>query len=423
MKKATVMLMVLMAAFWSCEDEKVDDTVTYDSFDLQTVMSVATAADANPEIIRMVPGSNDQAVFVASGTNQLFAVNYTSTSFSIQELATLSTGSATAEFTSIDVSPVMGGENYIAVCVAEADCGQGSVKLVKLSDPTSVVTVSGIGYNPDGCAFTKDGSYLIVACEDDREDRSCKPETRHGGSVSIIDLRNGIAAASLIQDYKVDHDVDSEPEHCETSANGTVVVSVQETSQILIFNANDAPLEASEVTIVNLVADAGENEAEPDGLYIFPQGDRALISNERNGSFQILDLATGVATAPYTIENDLPDGWKVDGRKSTKRTEPEECAVIEKDGHIYAVLALQESHAVVVYDVTDSAAPVFDSVSEAGVAWEADNAPEGSSDIGSEGVAVHPTNGVVFSANEREGSVTMFNAVWAREQKPILIHD
>ena len=78
-------------------------------------------------------------------------------------------------------------------------------------------------------------------------------------------------------------------------------------------------------------------------------------------------------------------------------------------------MALQESHAVIVYDVTDPANIIFDSVSEAGIGWEADNAPEGSSDIGSEGLGAHPTNGMVFSANEREGSVTMFSAAWARE--------
>jgi hypothetical protein len=232
--------------------------------------------------------------------------------------------------------------------------------------------------------------------------------------VKIV-LVNQILATVAAYHYLVNHDVDSEPEHCETSADGTVVVSVQETSQILIFNANDAPLDASEVTIVDLQPDAGDNEAEPDGLYIYPSGDYALISNERNGSFQILNLSTGVATDPYTVENDLPDGWKIDGRKSTKRTEPEEAFVVEKDGHFYALLALQESHAVVVYDVTDPNNIIFDSIAEAGVAWETDNAPEGSSEIGSEGLGAHPTNGIVFSANEREGSITMFSAAWARE--------
>ena len=55
MKKATLLLMVVLAAFWGCEEEVVDETVTYDSFDIQQVASRATAADANAEIIRMIP--------------------------------------------------------------------------------------------------------------------------------------------------------------------------------------------------------------------------------------------------------------------------------------------------------------------------------------------------------------------------------
>ncbi|MEN8193841.1 MAG: hypothetical protein ABFS12_13550 [Bacteroidota bacterium] len=401
--------------FTACNDEEtiVDPPVTYDEFKIETVMSLATGTDANPEIIRMVPGSDNQAVFVSSAINKLTVVDYTPTEFSFGQTYALDPGSATAEMTSLDVSPVIGGENYVAVCVAEVDCTPGWILLVKLSDGSIVKKVENIGYNPDGCAFTKDGKFLIVACEDDREDRSCKPADRHGGSVSIIDLSNGVANATLTQDYKVDWAEDSEPEHCETSADGTVVVSVQETSQIMIFNANDAPLDESKITIVDLPADAGGTEAEPDGLYISPDGTMALLSNERNGTLQMMSLPDGALYGnPYIIEDDLPDGWQVDDRKTKKRTEPEECSLIEKDGKLYAVLALQESHAVVVYDVTDPANPVFDSMGEAGIGWEEDNAME-KSEIGSEGLGAHPTNGIVFSANEREGSITMLRAQWA----------
>ena len=72
-----------------------------------------------------------------------------------------------------------------------------------------------------------------------------------------------------------------------------------------------------------------------------------------------------------------------------------------------AILALQESHAVVVYDVTDPANPKFDSIAPAGIAYAADVGMEKST-IGSEGLGAHPTNGIVFSANEREGSITMY---------------
>ena len=71
----TVALLSFGIALQSCSDEKsVEPAVTYDSFKIQTVASIATAADANPEIVRMVPGSDNQAAFVASATNQLFTI-------------------------------------------------------------------------------------------------------------------------------------------------------------------------------------------------------------------------------------------------------------------------------------------------------------------------------------------------------------
>ncbi|OQX95460.1 hypothetical protein B6I21_05320 [candidate division KSB1 bacterium 4572_119] len=416
MKKALALVLVLgLFLVIGCDkDEKtLVEPTTYDSFKIETVMSLAVAEDANPEIVRMVPGSNNQAVFVSSAINRLTVIDYTATSFSFGATYALDPGSATAEMTSIDVSPVIGGENYVGVCVAEVDCGRGWILLVKLSDGTIVKKVENIGYNPDGCAFTKNGEFLIVACEDDREDRSCKPADRFGGSVSVIDLRNGIANATLAQDYLVDWSEDSEPEHCETSDDGTVIVSVQETSQIAIFNTSDLPLDDTKVTIVNLPDDGAGNEAEPDGLYISPDGNYALISNERNGTFQMMSLPDGTMLGtPYIIENDLAaPPYNIDARKSTKRTEPEECSLIEKDGVLYAILALQESHGVVVYDVSDPANPVFDSIAPAGVDYANDIGME-KSIIGSEGLSVHPTNGVAFSANEREGSITMYKAQW-----------
>ena len=406
--------------FIGCASEDDDVATVYDSFDIRAVMSLTAGEDANAEIVRTVPGSEDQAVFVSSAIGRLTVINYTTSSFSFGSTFDLDPGSATAEMTSIDVSIPIGGENYVAVCVANTDCAKGKIMFVKLSDGSIVKEVE-VGYNPDGTSFTKDGSYLVVACEDDREDRPCKPADRHGGSVSIIDLTGGVANASLVQDFAVDWAEDSEPEHCETSADGTVIVSVQETSQIMIFNVSDAPLTQADITVVDLPDDGGTSddgagvEPEPDGLFISPDGTMALISSERNGTLQMMSLPDGTLYgSPHIIENDLPDGWQVDDRSYKKRTEPEECSLVEKSGKLYAVLAMQESHAVVVYDVTDPANPVFDSMAAAGIDWENDVGMEKST-IGSEGLGMHQTNGVAFSANEREGSITMFTASWARE--------
>jgi len=399
--------------------KKDDDVETiFDSFDIQTVMSVDAGADGNAEIVRVIPDSDNEAVFISSAINQLSVIEYTQDAFSIPANRTfnLDPGSATAEMTSIDVSRKINGKNYAAVCVAEADCGLGSMLLVDLTNGNIVNTIEFTqSYNPDGCAFTKDGKYLVVACEDDREDRPCKPADRLGGSIAIIEITNNPANASIKQEYLVNWDDESEPEHAETDANGNAVVSVQETSQVVIFNVADVPLEASDLTIIDMPDAAGEG-AEPDGLYISPDSKYALISNERSGSFQMIDLETKTLLGdPTIVEGDFSaPPYNVDQRKSKKRTEPEECALIERDGKLYAVFALQESHAVIVYDVTNPANPVFDSIAEAGIDWASDTGME-KSEIGSEGLGAHPTNGVLFSANEREGSITMFTAAWGRE--------
>ena len=415
---ATIMTFGLVF-FVGCEDDEVVETV-YDSFDIQNVMSLTAGEDANAEIVRTVPGTDDKAVFVSSAIGRLTVIDYTTSSFAFGSTYDLDPGSATAEMTSIDVSIPIGGESYVAVCVAETDCAKGKIMFVKLSDGSIVKEVE-VGYNPDGAAFTKNGSHLVVACEDDREDRPCKPAERNGGSVSIISLSGGVANASLVQDFAVDWDPDSEPEHAETSADGTVIVSIQETSQIMIFNVSDAPLTEGEYTVVDLPDDGGTAddgagvECEPDGLFISPDGSLALISSERNGTFQLMALPSGSLYGnPYVIENDLPSGWQRDDRSYKKRTEPEECSLVERDDKLYAVFALQESHAVIVYDVTDPANPVFDSMAPAGIDYANDNGMEKSA-IGSEGLGMHQTNGVAFSANEREGSISMFTAAWARE--------
>ena len=415
MKKLTWMLLVLALAFFACEEEEVIVEESYDSFDVQTVMSLAVATDANPEIVRMIPDEDNKAVFVASATKQLFPITYTPESFTIDAPVNLSSMASNEEATSIDVSRKIDGVNYVAICIAKSDCDRGSILFVNFSTGAITARVDNIGYNPDGCAFTKDGEYLIVACEDDREDRTCKPDERHGGSVTIINLKNGVANATLEQDYLVNYAVDSEPEHCETNSNGDVIVSVQEMSDILVFNVADLPLDSTDITTVHQMNDAGGNEAEPDGLFISPDGTLALISNERNGSFQMMDIASRTMLGEHTIViDDLPSGWQHDARKSTKQTEPEEACLVERDGKLYGIMALQESHAVIVYDVTVPAAPVFDSYAPAGIAWEEDNLME-KSEIGSEGLTFHPTNGVGFSANEREGSVTMYTANWGRD--------
>ena len=66
--------------FVGCEDDEVVETV-YDSFDIQNVMSLTAGEDANAEIVRTVPGTDDKAVFVSSAIGRLTVIDYTTSSF------------------------------------------------------------------------------------------------------------------------------------------------------------------------------------------------------------------------------------------------------------------------------------------------------------------------------------------------------
>jgi DNA-binding beta-propeller fold protein YncE len=389
----------------------------YDELKIQNVMSLPTPDDANPEIVRMIPGTNDKAVFVSSSKKSITLINYTATSFSYGNTYFFFQNDSTAELTSIDVSP---DGSTIAIMVAKANCSKGSVLFASLADGSVLKEVQ-VGYNPDSAAFSKDGKWLVVANEDDREDRSCKPADRRGGSISFIDLTAGYAQASQVQEVPIDHDLNSEPEGIKISPdNETVIIAVQETDEVGFFKLSEVP--NASVKLLNIPKYNG-NSAEPDGLAISDDGALGLVSNEKNGTFTLVDMINKTIYGSYGVENDSQIAaasggnffqsppYNIDARASTKRTEPEECRLITKSGKTYALVVLQESHALIAFDVTDPSAPTFDSIAPTGIDYATDIGMK-SSEVGGEGLAFNTSNGIAFVANERENSVTMLKSSW-----------
>jgi DNA-binding beta-propeller fold protein YncE len=390
----------------------------YDELKIQNVMSLPTPDDANPEIVRMIPGTNDQAVFVSSSKKSITLITYTATSFSYGNTYFFFQNDSTAELTSIDVSP---DGTTIAIMVAKANCSKGSILLVSLADGSILKEIE-VGYNPDSAAFSKDGKWLVVANEDDREDRSCKPADRKGGSISFIDLKAGYAQASQVQEVPINHDDDSEPEGIKVSPdNETVIIAVQETDEVGFFKLSEVP--NASVQLVSIPKYNG-NSAEPDGLAISDDGTLGLVSNEKNGTFTLVDMANRTLYGSYSVENDAAIAaasggnffqsppYNTDARAATKRTEPEECRLITKSGRTYALIVLQESHALITFDVTDPSAPTFDSIAPTGIDYATDIGMK-SSAVGGEGLAFNTSNGIAFVANERENSVTMLKSSWS----------
>jgi DNA-binding beta-propeller fold protein YncE len=375
---------------------------------VQAVQSIATRAEANPEILDFIPGSEERAVVVSSVANQVSELLFSETSLSFGREQVIDTGSDTSNMTSIKVDPTGA---FAAVTVMEEDCVLGQVLFIDLGDDFgAVLGAVEVGYGPDSGDFSYDGAYFVTANEDDREDHPCKPADRQGGSISVIDLSTGPGGAAVVQTIPVDHALDSEPEGIAIAADGTVLVAVQETSELVRFSLGDVPDAASELIALT-------PGSEPDGLAISEDGKWAIIGYEAGDALAVLDMASGAVVSEYVIRNsgDVPDSYNRDESDTTHLHEPEGTVIFRSQGQLFVGTALQESHALITYRLSDSGELGFDSVAESGIGWPAEEDGREKSEVGPEGLAVHP-GGMMLLANEREGSITLFRTTAAEAQ-------
>ncbi|HEU4780476.1 MAG TPA: choice-of-anchor I family protein [Steroidobacteraceae bacterium] len=104
-----------------------------------------------------------------------------------------------------------------------------------------------------------------------------------------------------------------------------------------------------------------DGDGDYDALYAF--GARSFsIWNEQgqqvfDSGSEFEDLIANVAT-PY-FNSDHAESDSADSRSDNKGPEPEGLAVGEHNGRVYAFIGLERQSGIVVYDVTDPVAPVF----------------------------------------------------------------
>jgi DNA-binding beta-propeller fold protein YncE len=371
------------------------------SLQLAAVETISTRADANPEIVDFIPGTDDRAVVVSAVANQVSELLFTETGVAFGREEVIDTGSDTSNMTSIKVHP--SGE-YAAVTVMEEDCVEGQVLFVDMGEEFGAVLAAvPVGYGPDSSAFSADGNFLVSANEDDREDHPCKPTDRMGGSISVIDLAAGPESAAVVQTIPVDHALDSEPEGVAIAPDGTVLVAVQETSELVRFSLADVPNAVGEIIALS----AG---AEPDGMAISKDGKWAVIGYEAGDALAVMDMQSGQIVSEYVIRNsgDVPESYNRDEADTTHLHEPEGNAIFSSQGQLFVASALQESHALIAYGMGDDGNLSFDSIAPSGVGWQAEEGGREKSEVGPEGIAVHP-GGMILVANERESTITLFH--------------
>lgn len=213
---------------------------------------------------------------------RLFVINANSSSVDVLDIndpatpTLLSTIDATAEGATANSVAVFG--DLLAVAIeATVKQDNGKVVFYNTTDLNKIGEVT-VGALPDMVVFTRDGKSLLVANEGEPNgDYSNDPE----GSVSIIDLSNGVASATV------------------TTAGFTA------------FEADRAILEAAGLRVFGPGATLAQ-DMEPEYIAVSIDNKKAWVALQENNAVAELDIAAGEITAI------LPLGFKDYNRKGNE---------------------------------------------------------------------------------------------------------
>ena len=239
-------------------------TAVHAQDELQHLSSYQTNVENSAETVAY-DATNNHAFFTNSDSNSFTMVDITN-----PDLPTL--------IQNVDLSPYGAGPNSIAIkgdivaIAVEADPKQDPGKVVFFDlDGTYVGEVT-VGALPDMITFTPDGLSLLVANEGEpSSDYTVDPE----GTVSIVDLSTGVAAASVTSIDFNDYD--------------TKKVALQNKG-IRIFG-NDGAASVSQ-------------DLEPEYIAVSEDGTKAYVSCQENNALAVVDLTNN------TILDILPFGYK-----------------------------------------------------------------------------------------------------------------
>ncbi|UWR91807.1 esterase-like activity of phytase family protein [Phaeobacter inhibens] len=272
-----------------------------------------------------------------------------------------------------------------------------------------------LGGQPDSVAKSKDGAFLAVAIENERDEDlndGLMPQMPAGNLVMINTADGGLDCASMkvigltgLAEIASD---DPEPEYVSINGLGETVVTLQENNHLVILSKDGKVLKHFSAGAVDL---EGIDATDERGALIFTES--------QEGRLREPDAVTWIddnhfATANEGDYNGGSRGWTIynkdgtvvydsgtsfehaivqighypDKRSDAKGVEPESVTFAEFDGTPYVFVGAERASVVGVYDVTDPTNPVLTQLLPSGV--------------GPEGYAVIPERGLLVSANEKD---------------------
>mgnify|MGYP001792985232 CR=1 FL=1 len=311
---------------------------------------------------------------------------------------------------------VIGTTAYVAVNTSESyTAPSGFVKAVNLAD-MSVTATCDLGGQPDSTARAKDGSFIAIAIENERDEDlgDGRVPQMPAGDLVMIDVAEGtldcanLRRASLTGLADVAGE-DPEPEFVDINELGEVVVTLQENNHIAVvardgslvshFPAGAVDLEGIDIKDERAALIFDQNQPnrlrEPDGVQ-WIDNDHFAIANEgdMDGGSRGMTIfrkdGTLVWESGVSLEHAIVQiGHYPDKRSDSKGVEPEGMEFATFDETPYVFVMAERASVVAVYDVTDPAAPVLKQLLPSGIS------PEGA-------VAI-PERGLLATANEFDG--------------------
>ncbi|AUR00339.1 esterase-like activity of phytase family protein [Phaeobacter inhibens] len=272
-----------------------------------------------------------------------------------------------------------------------------------------------LGGQPDSVAKSKDGAFLAVAIENERDEDlndGLMPQMPAGNLVMINTANGGLDCASMkvigltgLAEIASD---DPEPEYVSINGLGETVVTLQENNHLVIlskdgkvqnhFSAGAVDLEGIDATDERGALIFTESQKgrlrEPDAVTWIDDNHFATANEgDYNGGSRGWTIYNKDGTVVYdsgtSFEHAIVQiGHYPDKRSDSKGVEPESVTFAEFDGTPYVFVGAERASVVGVYDVTDPTNPVLTQLLPSGV--------------GPEGYAVIPERSLLVSANEKD---------------------
>lgn len=289
-----------------------------------------------------------------------------------------------------------GGKVFTAVNTSESFANP-SGKLVTINLATKAIEAEcDLGGQPDSVAAAKDGSFLAIAIENERDEDvndGAIPQMP-AGYVVKLPVKDGVVDCAGLQKIDVTGLAavaaeDPEPEFVDINEAGEIVVTMQENNEIVVIGADGAVAGHFSAGAIDLDGIDSKTDGkltfskkkegvlrEPDGVK-WIDADHFAVANEGDyeGGSRSWTVFKKDGTVVYESGPSLElaiaaIGHYPEGRSKSKGVELESVEYAKFGETPMAFIASERASVIGVYDMTDAAAPVLKQLLPSGVSPE-----------------------------------------------------